>query len=343
MLCYRVVALVPILLLIYYFPPIFASGGDRSQFYQNCLKFCTLDNCTQCKYMGWAGVSYKKELQWKHGSINKLLLWTCYDECVYDCMWKTTSAFHNRNWTTPQFYGKWPFVRFLGMQEPASVLFSIANFIAHYKMLQRFKHEVRPDSPMYLTWRTFSYVCLNAWIWSAIFHTRDFPITELLDYTFAYSMVLASFHCMVMRMIHRKPILVRGTFSFLCVLFFINHFSYLSIGRFDYSYNMKVNIVTGMSGALGWILWCFLQRRKRFYVWKCFTFIVLATSSLLLEINDFPPILWTFDAHSIWHLVTAPLTILFYSFFIEDCKSLRKERDNWIPKNLEDDESRKLL
>lgn len=53
-----------------------------------------------------AGVSYKKELQWKHDPINKLLLWTCYDECGYDCMWRTTAAFHNRNWTTPQFYGK---------------------------------------------------------------------------------------------------------------------------------------------------------------------------------------------------------------------------------------------
>ncbi|XP_035905914.1 post-GPI attachment to proteins factor 3 [Anopheles stephensi] len=333
MIRYRVVALVLIVLLIYFFRLIFASGGDRSQFYQNCLKFCTLDNCTQ------SGVSYKKELQWKHDPINKLLMWTCYDECGYDCMWRTTSAFHNRNWTTPQFYGKWPFVRFLGMQEPASVLFSIANFITHYKMLQRFKREVRTDSPMYGTWRAFSYICLNAWIWSAIFHTRDFPVTELLDYTFAYSMVLASFHCMVMRMIHRTSVFVRGTFSFLCVLFFINHFSYLSIGRFDYTYNMKANIVTGMSGALGWILWCFLQRRKRRYVWKCFIFIVLATSSLLLEINDFPPILWTFDAHSIWHLVTAPLTILFYSFIIEDCKTLRKE----LASGEDEEESRKLL
>ncbi|XP_055537140.1 post-GPI attachment to proteins factor 3 isoform X2 [Wyeomyia smithii] len=99
----------------------------------------------------------------------------------------------------------------------------------------------------------------------------------------------------------------------------------LRVGRFDYAYNMKANIVTGMTGAAGWISWCFFQRRKRRYVWKCFIFIVLATSSLLLEINDFPPILWTFDAHSIWHLITAPLTVLFYSFIIDDCKSLRQE------------------
>lgn len=46
---YRMAALVLVLLLIYFFRLIFASGGDRSQYYQNCLKFCTLDNCTESK------------------------------------------------------------------------------------------------------------------------------------------------------------------------------------------------------------------------------------------------------------------------------------------------------
>lgn len=75
---------------------------------------------------------------------------------------------------------------------------------------------------------------------------------------------------------------------------------------------VQFSIPAGMTGAAGWILWCMTQRRKRRYVWKCFLFIVLATSSLLLEVNDFPPIFWTLDAHAIWHLVTAPLTVLFY-------------------------------
>jgi hypothetical protein len=34
--------------------------------------------------------------------------------------------------------------------------------------------------------------------------------------------------------------------TLLCVLFFINHFIYLSYNTFDYSYNMKVNIITGV-------------------------------------------------------------------------------------------------
>ncbi|KAL1399798.1 hypothetical protein pipiens_007947 [Culex pipiens pipiens] len=312
----RQVALV-VALLVFLIHQICASGGDQSQFFQNCLKSCVIGNCSK------SGLTFR--LAGTQNPINKLLLWTCYDECGYDCMWRTTGAFLKRNWTTPQFYGKWPFVRLAGLQEPASVLFSMANFGTHYHMLKRFRREVRPDSPMYTLWQVFSYICLNAWIWSTVFHARDFPITELFDYTFAYSMVLASLYCMVMRMIHRQSKYLKGLFSLACIVFFVNHFSYLSVGRFDYAYNMKANIVTGMTGAAGWIFWCLLQRRKRRYVWKCFLFVVLATSSLLLEINDFPPILWTFDAHSIWHLVTAPLTVLFYSFIIDDCRSLRQE------------------
>lgn len=215
-----------------------------------------------------AGLAFKKSLQSTQSIFNKLLLWTCYDECEYDCMWQTMNAFARRNWTTQQFYGKWPFVRMFGLQEPASVVFSMTNFGTHYAMLKKFRREVRPDSPMYTLWHVFSYICLNAWIWSTVFHARDFPITELFDYTFAYSMVLASFYCMVMRMIHRRSHYLKGIFSLICIVFFVNHFSYLSIGRFDYAYNMKANIVTGESLFYSW----FKLRDIKCFIALCFTF-----------------------------------------------------------------------
>lgn len=110
--------------------------------------------------------------------MNKLLFWTCEDECKYDCMWKTTNSFLDRKWAVPQFYGKvntisyqicngtnylifafkWPFLRILGFQEPASVVFSIFNFLAHFKMIQRFRKEVRKDSPCYKVWHIFAGV-----------------------------------------------------------------------------------------------------------------------------------------------------------------------------------------
>lgn len=76
----------------------------------------------------------------------------------YNCMWRTTNAFITRNWPVPQFYGKWPFERFLGMQEPASVVFSILNFVSHCWMIRRFRQDVRRDSPMYYVWQIFCVV-----------------------------------------------------------------------------------------------------------------------------------------------------------------------------------------
>lgn len=132
-------------------------------------------------------------------TFENMVTWNCKDECKYQCMQKTTDAFMARKWKIPQFHGKWPFIRFMGIQEPASVFFSALNFFVHFNGLKRFRNDVRQDSPFYVLWHTFAIICMNAWTWSFVFHTRDFPITELFDYVFAYSMVLASFWCMLIR------------------------------------------------------------------------------------------------------------------------------------------------
>lgn len=109
-----------------------------------------------------SSLSLADGLQFKNGIeqewVNGILLWSCHDECVYGCMWRTTNAFVARQWDVPQFYGKWPFRRFFGIQEPASVLFSLLNLIVHWKMLRKFRENVRSDSPMYYVWHVFCAV-----------------------------------------------------------------------------------------------------------------------------------------------------------------------------------------
>jgi post-GPI attachment to proteins factor 3 len=99
---------------------------------------------------------------------------------------------------------------------------------------------------------------------------------------------------------------------------------------------MKVNVFTGCVGGIGWIIWSLSQIMRRKYVWKMLVFVTLALLSTILEVYDFPPILWAFDAHSLWHLSSAPLTIIFYKFVIDDCIQLRKEM-------LQTDDKQKLL
>lgn len=90
--------------------------------------------------------------------FDRILGWSCADECSYGCMWRTVFAFLERGWPIPQFYGKWPFLRLFGMQEPASVIFSLLNFAMHVRLLRKFRREVRPDSPCYKLAHIFSLV-----------------------------------------------------------------------------------------------------------------------------------------------------------------------------------------
>lgn len=113
-------------------------------------------------------------------------------------------------------------------------------------------------------------------------------------------------------MIHKTSRLVKTAFTILSLMYFVNHFANLSTGSFDYDYNMKANVATGVVSGVGWIIWYILNWRSRKHAWKILAFQLLAACSLLLELTDFPPIFWTFDAHSIWHLSTVPLTFLLY-------------------------------
>lgn len=68
----------------------------------------------------------------------------------------------------------------------------------------------------------------------------------------------------------------------------------------------------GIATGTGWIIWYFLQDKRRSYRWKILLFQLLVAISLLLEVKDFPPLFWVLDAHALWHLSTVLPTILLY-------------------------------
>ena len=83
-------------------------------------------------------------------------------------------------------------------------------------------------------------------------------------------------------------------------------------------------VFIGVLNALGWLVFCLHVRRKQPYVWRCALSVVLAMAATSLEILDFAPILWAFDAHALWHLSTALLPFLWYKFIKDDCQHLQR-------------------
>lgn len=220
-----------------------------------------------------------------------------------------------------QFHGKWPFTRILGVQEPLSVIFSAANLWAHARGLER----VRAHIPASYTLRPFyvalAHVGVASWLFSCIFHARDFPITESLDYLGAGLNVLYGLYYTVVHHFRldrpdrpRRRSVLRA-WTLLCVLMYAAHVAYLTLWRWDYSYNMAANVACGLVQNVlwSWYSWDkYRHTRRTWAAWPGFAvaWIMLAMS---MELFDFAPVAWgSLDAHSLWHLGTVGPTVLWY-------------------------------
>ena len=246
--------IVKVLLLSWMVRRAESSWGDQSSYYQMCVQHCSRQTCSAAPALA----------VWSEGQsgIERMVGITCTEDCRYDCMWETVTEMEARHGQVPQFHGKWPFTRVLGLQEPASVLFSVLNLLSNLCMLLWFRGTVPSDSPMYRPWIFYSLTAINAWVWSTIFHSRDTDLTEMLDYFSAFSTVLASLLVCCLRIVgtdNIKAVII----SALCVAFYSNHVYNMAFVRFDYGYNMKVNVSVGVLNGLFWLGWAYTHYQER--------------------------------------------------------------------------------
>jgi Per1-like family len=141
-------------------PSTLASSGDRAAVFQACVSRCEQEIC----YPPKGPVSLPLAL--------RLTQWTCTGECQYTCMHAITDHAVSTRDYVHQYYGKWPFWRFAGMQEPASVLFSVLNLCAHLQGLRTANRVIPSSHPIKIFYVGWGVVNVNAWVWSAVFHTR---------------------------------------------------------------------------------------------------------------------------------------------------------------------------
>ncbi|KAL1883166.1 hypothetical protein Daus18300_000224 [Diaporthe australafricana] len=308
--------------LLLFCASVHASVGDRLPEFRQCVEVCKQENCDPNKP------------QTPIPLLHRLFLWDCPQECDHACQHITTAARVSAGQPIVQFYGKWPFRRLLGMQEPLSVLFSVGNLWAHADGLRK----VRATMPKSYTLRPFyvalAHVGIASWTLSSVFHTRDFAATEQLDYFGAGANVLYGLYYTVVhhfrldRRAPRRRSLLRA-WSLLCGGMYVAHIAYLKLWRWDYGYNMAVNVACGLvqNAMWSWYSWVKYERTGRGWAtWPGFAvaWIMLAMS---LEVFDFPPWWGSVDAHSLWHLGTIGPTIVWYNFLIRDAEDdLASER-----------------
>ena len=161
-----------------------------------------------------------------------------------------------------QFYGKWPFYRFLGMQEPFSVLFSVGNLWAHWDGLKKVRARIPKTYSMLPFYEWLAGVGIASWVFSSIFHTRDFRVTEELDYFGAGASVLDGLYYTVVRVFRldtrtpRRRSFLRS-WTVVCLILYACHVSYLKFVSWDYTYNMGANVVVGIGHNILWTWFSF--------------------------------------------------------------------------------------
>ncbi|KIX99658.1 uncharacterized protein Z520_04293 [Fonsecaea multimorphosa CBS 102226] len=308
---------VVVLIVLIFASSCLASLGDRLPDFRECVQVCIEENCDS----GPASIPLHL----------RLLLWDCPSECDYTCQHVITDRRKARDppmiEPVVQFHGKWPFYRFMGIQEPFSVLFSLMNFLAHRNGMQRIRESIPARYTLRPYYLAFGYFGLASWIFSMIFHTRDFNITERLDYFAAGASVLYGLYYSPIRVFRldqsdpTKQSILRA-WTVLCILLYVAHVTYLTAWSWDYTYNMAANVVVGVIQNLLWSWFSITRYRKLQKTWAAWPGLIVAwiVLAMSLELFDFPPMAGMIDAHSLWHLGTVIPTIWWYSFLIKDAQ-----------------------
>ncbi|CAA6666858.1 unnamed protein product [Spirodela intermedia] len=291
-----------------------ASAGDVDPLYRSCVEECeksgrigdlTFRHC----YFSSDGFPsdgswYTQEplyIRWKQHN--------CKSDCRYHCMRHREDERKALSLEPVKYHGKWPFIRVSVFQEPVSAILSALNLIMQFNgwlsffLLVNYKLPMSQSKRSYYEysglWHIYGLLAMNAWFWSAIFHSRDIDLTEKLDYSAAVALLGFSLVLCILRTFSVRDEASRVMVAAPLLAFVTTHILYLNFYDFDYGLNMKVCVGMGVTQILLWAVWAGATRHpSRFKLWA----------------------VGYVDAHALWHATTVPLTHLWWGFAKDDAE-----------------------
>lgn len=293
-----------------------ASQGDNDPSYVECVANCMTGRMCTANPSSALGLPF----------VLRLFGWNCQSNCQYDCMWLMVDQHRENGWSIFQYYGKWPFRRFFGVQEIASVIFSIGNAYAHCVGYRHFKTALGRSGAksFFLTpfYRVYFIATIAAWAAATVFHTRDVKWTERADYLSAIVAVFIGLYNACLR----HALVVDGTKQLLLAVPFLvllaYHLHYMLCVSFDYGWNMTLlATMFGIFSAI-WLVWGLANIRQRPYAKLVILWVAGALACGSLELFDFEPIADLVDAHALWHAGTIPLALLLWKIYTLDALEL---------------------
>ncbi|KAI5066041.1 hypothetical protein GOP47_0018665 [Adiantum capillus-veneris] len=300
-------------------------------FAESCVEKCEKTGClndqcfSSCKIAVNGGIS---ELLQSKCPYDAWIEWDCTSECRYQCMMLREAKRTNNGELPVKYHGKWPFKRVLGLQEPLSVIFSLANLAVHLQSFISFLyllHRVLPKRPQgkrgpyyeySFQWTVYGLAALNSWVWSAVFHARSTLVTERADYSAAVALLGIGLIVAIIRTFSLRIEATQVMVAAPVIAFVSTHIMYLNFYNFDYGWNVKVWVTMGVLQVLLWTVWAgYVCHPSRLKLW----FVVTGGAMIkFLDILDFPPLGGLLDAHALWHAFHVALTWLWWSFIKDD-------------------------
>ncbi|KAG0366590.1 hypothetical protein BGX24_003625, partial [Mortierella sp. AD032] len=194
----------------------------------------------------------------------------------------------------------------------------LLNGYMHVLAWPRLKRAIPENYYMRPFYLGYAIVGINTWLWSAVYHARDWPSTEKLDYFSAGTAIMYGLFYTIIRITRMVNIRAQMVWGIVCLIPLLLHIGYLTFVHFDYGYNMAATATIGGIHNLLWIGWSITNWRERPYAWEPTVSAILITSAMCLEILDFPPLWGILDAHSLWHAATIVLVPIWYRFLLKD-------------------------
>ncbi|EGV62714.1 hypothetical protein PSN45_000652 [Yamadazyma tenuis] len=294
-----------------------------------------------------------------HFPFKQLFGWQCPADCDYKCQQIITDIRISQGAPIVKFYGKWPFKRVFGMTEVASVVFSLLNFLINYHNFRKInpqrKRSSGPVRTMYGQYLVLLSISMVGWTFSMLFHTRDLPITETLDYFGASLIILFNFYIIIIRYFE---LFKNNLLPFQIAIGTIYGLHLVKLSHdWDYNYNLVFHSVIGIITLVLWVLHS--VKVSRIYtnnypilsnsiqllpfetkILMKLNYLSLSKSkyipllpillnlwmfgSMFFEICEFKPILKVVDSHAMWHLATFFPQIIWYDWNMWDLELYKR-------------------
>lgn len=218
---------------------------------------------------------------------------TCMEQCMAECAYSITQERISSDLPVYKYFGHWSFYRYFGLEEPASVLFSLGNAVPH--ILRIYQQQREPflyarcrvntykagisgaggggkskcggndeDEGSYFLsdWAGYyPWVALLAWFSSAIYHSKRTKDTELLDLSTALILLWYGLAITMRRLAgpRTKGIYITTVFTISGILL-AWRLSAMAAGKIHFQGHMISAISIVIASVALWIVWFFTSR-----------------------------------------------------------------------------------